>query len=70
MEKKIYKIKKNMKIYSAGPYIFKDDANFIKNAYLNGWYDNFNYYHNITEEIIKKKFNIKHVSLFSSCTGH
>ena len=58
-----------MKIYSAGPYIFKDDANFIKNAYLNGWYDNFNYYHNITEEIIKKKFNIKHVSLFSSCTG-
>ena len=56
-------------ILTAGPSITQKEIDYVNDAVKNGWNENWNSYIIKLEEAFKKKFNVKHALLTSSCTG-
>lgn len=60
---------KSLKIPSAGPWITDLEANYVKDAVENGWYENWSGYIDRFEESFAEYIGVKHAISTSSCTG-
>ena len=56
-------------ILTAGPSITQKEINYVNDALVNGWNENWNLYLKRLEDAFREKFNVKHALLTSSCTG-
>ena len=56
-------------IPSGGPWITKHELNYVSDACLNGWYQNWHNYLDRFEEAIANYTNTKYAIATSSCTG-
>jgi perosamine synthetase len=59
----------HMKINYAGPHIDHTDAEFVKNAVLNGFYENYKKYTQELESLLCEYLGVQHAVAVSSCTA-
>ena len=57
------------KINYAGPSIHIDDAEFVKDAVLNGFYENYRKHSQLLEDYLREYLGVKHVLATNSCTA-
>ena len=57
------------KINYAGPDISTDDADFVRDAVLNGFYENYRKHAQLLENRLCEYLNVKHAYVTNSCTA-